>query len=238
MKKLLADGGIRLSVVVSDLHGKSARTMIKGLLRGETPKQILNYASNRLKATEEELLDALGGEISPSHHFVITEEMTHIEELENRIKTFQQHLLRRAGTLFIDIAKLASWAGVCPGSHKSANINKSGKARQGNPHICRILCEAANAASRTQCKLQNQQPCFINVVVDFEMLHTTLGYRFYKDKKYFCVLQAFLRVNPGTGKGQSPIRARIPGSGTVITRIQSPGSVTAMLTVIVLPVTV
>jgi len=94
LHKLLTDAGIRLSVVLSDLNGKSARAMIKGLLAGETPQQVLQYASKRLKATQEELLDALEGEISPSHHFVITEVMAHIEELEIRIKTFQQALLQ------------------------------------------------------------------------------------------------------------------------------------------------
>ena len=59
LHKLLTDAGIRLSVVVSDLHGKSARAMIKGLLDGEAPEQELLHADKRLKATEEELLDAL-----------------------------------------------------------------------------------------------------------------------------------------------------------------------------------
>ncbi len=61
MHKLLTDRGIRLSVVVSDLQGKAARAMIKGLLKGETPEQVLTYATQRLKATEDELLDALAG---------------------------------------------------------------------------------------------------------------------------------------------------------------------------------
>lgn len=187
LHKLLSDAGIRLSVVVSDLHGKSARAMIKGLLAGETPQQVLQYASNRLKATEEELLDALEGEISPCHHFVITEVMAHIEELEARIKTFQQALIQglssckaileclqtipgidemSAAMLLVEIgddmnafgsaASLASWAGVCPGNNESAGKKKSGKARKGNPYVRRILCEAANAASRTQCGLQDK----------------------------------------------------------------------------------
>jgi len=42
--------------VISDLHGKSARAMIKGLLDGETPEQVAQHADKRLKATEEELL--------------------------------------------------------------------------------------------------------------------------------------------------------------------------------------
>ena len=190
LHKLLTDTGIRLSVVLSDLNGKSARAMIKGLLAGESPQQVLKYASKRLKATEEELLDALAGDtgdISTSHHFVITEVMAHIEELENRIKTFQQALIQGlsscktvleclqtipgidemgAAMLLVEIgddmsafgsaSHLASWAGVCPGNNESAGKKKSGKARKGNPCVRRILCEAANAASRTQCSLQDK----------------------------------------------------------------------------------
>ena len=53
-------------------------------------------------------------------------------------------------------AKLASWAGVCPGNNESAGKKKSGKMRKGNPYVRRILCEAANAASRTRCGLQDK----------------------------------------------------------------------------------
>ena len=77
-----------------DIHGKSAKAMIKGLLAGESPEQVLKYASNRLKASDEELLDALAGDLSPSHHFVLTELMAHIDELEARIETFRQALLQ------------------------------------------------------------------------------------------------------------------------------------------------
>jgi transposase len=67
----LADAGIRLAVVVSDLQGKSARAMVKGLLNGETPAQVLRHADKRLQATEAELLDALDGDLSASHRFVV-----------------------------------------------------------------------------------------------------------------------------------------------------------------------
>ena len=38
MHKVLTDSGIRLGVVVSDIHGQSARAMIKALIQ-ETPLQ-------------------------------------------------------------------------------------------------------------------------------------------------------------------------------------------------------
>jgi len=187
MHKVLTDGGIRLSVVVSDIHGKSARAMIKGLLAGETPEQVLRYASKRLKATEEELLDALNGDLTDDHRFVISEILAHIEELENRIHCFADQLLNRlapqrsilrclqtipgideigAAMLLVEIGEdmdafgsasnIASWAGVCPGNHESAGKRVKSKKRKGNPYVRRILCEAANAASRTRCALQEK----------------------------------------------------------------------------------
>ena len=45
---MLTDAGIRLSMVVSDMHRKSARVMMKGLLKGEFSKQVLRYANSYL----------------------------------------------------------------------------------------------------------------------------------------------------------------------------------------------
>ncbi len=187
MHKVLTDGGIRLAVVVSDIHGKSAREMVRGLLRGETPEQVLQYASGRLKATEEELLDALSGELTADHIFVVSEILDHIEDLERRIALFARQLLTGldsykamiqtlqtipgidqmgAAMLLVELGddmtafgkaeKLASWAGVCPANRESAGKRVAGKKRKGNPYVRRILCEAANAASRTRCALREK----------------------------------------------------------------------------------
>lgn len=187
LHKLLTDAGIRLSVVVSDLSGKSAKAMIKGLLAGETPEQLLAYADPRLKASPDDLREALEGELSDSHRFVIQELMAHLDELDARILRFRQTLLEHlspyqtilqnlqtlpgidefsAAMILVEIgddmaafgspAKLASWAGVCPGQNESAGKRKSARARKGNPYLRRVLCEAANAASRTRCSLQDK----------------------------------------------------------------------------------
>lgn len=93
LHKLLVDGGIRLGVVVSDVHGKSARAMVKALIAGKPPGEVLNLASNRLKATREQLFDAVQGDLTCSHRFVLEELMAHIEEIEQRIGRFDQRLL-------------------------------------------------------------------------------------------------------------------------------------------------
>ena len=161
--------------------------MIEGLSRGETPEQVLQYASSRLEATIDALLDALAGESTADHTFVLSETLDHIEDLERRIAIFARQLLSRldpckamlqalqtipgidkmgAAMLLVEIGddmgafgtaeKLASWAGVCPGNHESAGKRVAGKKRKGNPYVRRILCEAANAASRTRCALREK----------------------------------------------------------------------------------
>jgi transposase len=90
--KILADAGIRLQVVVSDIHGQAARRMIHCLREGGTPQEALSLAGNRLKASEDDLLRALDGDLSPSHKFIIRETLEHIQEIEARIKRFDEQL--------------------------------------------------------------------------------------------------------------------------------------------------
>lgn len=55
-----------------------------------------------------------------------------------------------AASVFPSAAQLASWIGVCPGSSESAAQNHSGRSAKGNRFLRRLLCQAAQAAARTQ----------------------------------------------------------------------------------------
>lgn len=59
-------------------------------------------------------------------------------------------------TAFGDAEHFASWAALCPGNHESAGKRKTGKTRKGNHAIRYLLCEAANAARRTNSALRDQ----------------------------------------------------------------------------------
>ena len=94
LHKLLADAGIRLNVVVSDIHGQAGRAMVKALIEGKSINEVLNLAG-RLRASREQLFDALQPEeFSSSHRFVLKEIMAHIEELEARMSRFDQALIQ------------------------------------------------------------------------------------------------------------------------------------------------
>jgi transposase len=121
------------------------------------------------------LHDALQGELTASHVFVLDELLRHIEELEARIARFDARLLAELASehnalamLLVEIGsdmsvfgtsdRLASWVGLCPGNNESAGKRKSGRVRKGNPYVRRLLCEFAHAASRTKSPFQAKFP--------------------------------------------------------------------------------
>ena len=94
LHKLLADAGIRLNVLVSDIHGQAGRAMVKALIAGQPLTEVLDLAG-RLRASREQLFEALQPEeLSGPHLFVLNEVMAHIEELEARMARFDQALIQ------------------------------------------------------------------------------------------------------------------------------------------------
>jgi len=68
---------------------------------------------------------------------------------------------------FPSAEQLASWIGVCPGSNESAGRNHSGRSAKGNRFMRRLLCQAAQAAARTNGS---------HLQVVFKRLVVRLGY--------------------------------------------------------------
>ena len=92
LHKTLNDAGLRLSVVVSDLHGVSANQMIEGLLAGESIEQLLKYAHPRLKATRSELIDALQADFLPGHEITARQILDHIQYLTEQLTQIEQRM--------------------------------------------------------------------------------------------------------------------------------------------------
>jgi len=110
LEGLLEQGHIKLSSLVSDLLGVSARRMLKALAEGETdPAVLAALADLRLRATPEQLRDALGAcaQLSGAHRRLLKmalEELqlidTHIEQLDREamglLKEHQEAVQRLA----------------------------------------------------------------------------------------------------------------------------------------------
>ena len=95
LEALLEEAHIKLSSLVSDLLGASARRMLKALAEGETdPGALAALADYRLRATPEQLRDALGAcqELHPVYRRLLKAVLEELELIEKQIGQLDQEM--------------------------------------------------------------------------------------------------------------------------------------------------
>lgn len=98
IQKTLEDANIKLASVVSDITGKSALKMIRALLAGQQDeKAIAALAHPRMKATPQQLEEALEGQLREHHRFILQQALKHFEDLDGQIDAFDREIARRLG---------------------------------------------------------------------------------------------------------------------------------------------
>jgi len=158
-----ASGRAMLEAIVGgEESSKRLAEMAQGRLRNKIPElegALEGRVTTHHRFLLRELLD---------HLYFVESKMRRIEqEIEVRLGPFPSEVARLCtipgvdrvtawGVLaevglnmsqFPDAQNLASWAGLCPGSHESAGKRKSGKTRKGSLWLRRCLCQAAWAVS-------------------------------------------------------------------------------------------
>ena len=95
LESLLEEAHIKLSSLVSDLMGASARRMLKALADGETnPAALAALADRKLRATPEQLCDALDActELKPVYRRLLKMALEQLQFLEQQIDQLNQEL--------------------------------------------------------------------------------------------------------------------------------------------------
>lgn len=158
-----ASGRAMLEAIVNgEQDSQRLAEMAQGKLRNKIPElqeALQGRVSRHHRFLLRQLLD---------HHYFVESKMQRIEqEIAERLGPFQSEVARLCtipgvdrvtawGLLaeiglsmkqFPDAQHLASWAGLCPGSHESAGKRKSGKIRKGSLWLRRCLCQGAWAVS-------------------------------------------------------------------------------------------
>lgn len=89
LEKFLESTGIKLSNVVTELTGVSARAMLNALVEGEhNPEALAALGDRRLKATIPELVEALTGHFNTHHAFLVRDHLTQIDTYTDRINDY------------------------------------------------------------------------------------------------------------------------------------------------------
>ena len=95
LEALLEEAHLKLSSLVSDLLGASARRMLKALADGETdPAALAMLADYRLRAPQELLRDALGAcqELNPVYRRLLKAVLEELELIEKQIGQLDQEI--------------------------------------------------------------------------------------------------------------------------------------------------
>jgi len=97
VQKELEDAGIKLGNVVNDLFGTSGRAMLEALLNeGKSPEEIASLAKGKLRQKVPQLLEALEGEVSEHHRFLIQMHLEHIAFLEEKVAEIDRRIEEKA----------------------------------------------------------------------------------------------------------------------------------------------
>ena len=87
MECLLEEMRIKPSIVVSDLLSASGLRILRALSAGETdPKRLAALGDDRLRCTEEQLVDALTGKAQPMHRAMLGLQLERLQLLDRQIE--------------------------------------------------------------------------------------------------------------------------------------------------------
>ena len=93
VEKLLESTNIKLSSVVTDVMGVSAKAMLSELAAGATdPQALAGLAKGRLRNKMKYLEAALSGTVDEHHRFILAQQLGHIDFLDEQIEAMSRQI--------------------------------------------------------------------------------------------------------------------------------------------------
>lgn len=99
LQKVLESANIKLASVATDVTGKSAKDMLLALAEGAAdPNMLAQLARGRMRQKREALQEALQGQVREHHRFLLTQQLTHLDFLDEQIALFDAEIARHIHT--------------------------------------------------------------------------------------------------------------------------------------------
>src|SRR6266478_3111329 len=113
VQKTLEDANIKLDSVITDVMGMSGRAMIEALIAGESnPAKLARLANYRLKASQENLREALRGRITKHHRFLLRLHLNQIDALDLAIAMIDRQVEAGIAPFRAAVEQVSSIPGV------------------------------------------------------------------------------------------------------------------------------
>ena len=139
IQKVLEDANIKLASVATDILGKSCRTMLSAIIRGEDDPHVLaEMALGRLRGKHDALVRSLRGRVSDHHRFMLELLMSHLASLEDLIATLEQRIDQTMAPLSEQVKRLDEVHGIDVRAAQSllAEIGADMKQFGSSDHLC------------------------------------------------------------------------------------------------------
>ena len=113
LEGLLEEVQIKLSSLISDLLGKSGQRILQALADGESdPARLAELGNWRLRASKEELRDALSGQMQPAHRQLLSLYMERLRLIESQMDTLEKAIAQALRAHQEAVGRLIEMPGV------------------------------------------------------------------------------------------------------------------------------
>jgi transposase len=113
MIRLLEDANIKLSTVLSKVHGTSGTKIVDAMLAGETdPEVLLELCHGRIKANREDFKLALEGKLTDHHKFMLRMIKKDIDQTEALINDLDKEIAKQLQPYAEELSLLKQIPGV------------------------------------------------------------------------------------------------------------------------------
>jgi len=113
IQKVLEGGNIKLGSVVSEILGKSGRAILTAIAAGTSaPEELAALADSRLRATPEELVEALWGRLNDHQRMLLRMQLDHVRYLDQQIAALDAEVAKRLAPFEAQLRQLDTIPGV------------------------------------------------------------------------------------------------------------------------------
>ncbi len=113
IEKVLQEANIKLTSCISDIMGQSGRAILQALIDGQTdPDRLLDLTSSRLQAPRAQIREALRGNVSSHHRYLLRLHLEQIGHLEAAIVSLDAEVGRGLDPFRSQVALLKTIPGV------------------------------------------------------------------------------------------------------------------------------
>jgi transposase len=113
LQKTLEDANVKLDSVISDILGKSGRSMVEALIAGQTdPIELVKLASTRLQAPREQIVEALRGRVTPHHRLMLRLHLEQVDATDATIADIDKEVERMLKPFRAQVTLLKTMPGI------------------------------------------------------------------------------------------------------------------------------